>query len=359
MLCMLLGEEMRHKVFHRTKGVHRVRAVALALSASLASSVAFPMSVLAADKDEINGVASGTAPISSNNVASDSWAWGNGYLSGQVDGSRICAYNFYTERFEWYDLAEYAPLQQTLTDGNCDNDPPLAGGQNFTNGYAVFHAAQAMHSAKSNVGLCFPTDPNTGQERESDSYTKNHNGDWADDAANAIFAGDSDWVKQYRAVKKLNSNQARNAAHNYSPQSMPLPGSRTYAPITSFDSGKPPGMDDTTWQQSKPPTSPLGILAWRGEGAQSSISKATGDITEHVSNRLGLPQITYIFEVVGIISAILIIIFSLVELLIVNTPILMGIVKLRVAHGFLTVIVILMLPFLFDVFMSIVKFFMT
>lgn len=360
---------MRRKVFIEKRGaLLRTKAIAFVLSASLASSavsVVFPMSISRAegtDKSEINGAGDGGG-FSSDDVEEGWWK-----ASGERNGTRFCLWNYYTERLEWYDFAEWMGEDKSWAfDGDPNNDSPLSGGFNYStdlfdsNSYDL--AAQKafqMNGAYSEFQLI--KNPATGNYDATDSYRVNHDDDPDNDAANAIFVGDSDWTKHLKVIQKLNSNKARNEGHHYDPhKSIVLPGGRSFTPILEYSSTvqRPSGMDSATWEKIQPPTSPLGILAWSGNGAQSVISKAMNDISTRVGNRLGIYQITYILDIVGIISAILIIIFSLVELLIVNTPILMGIVKLRVAHGFLTVIIILLLPFIFDIFMTIVRFFMS
>ena len=75
----------------------------------------------------------------------------------------------------------------------------------------------------------------------------------------------------------------------------------------------------------------------------SDKAKYTTSISE-----LGLDAIVWILDYVGVIGAVIVIVASLVMLLIVNYPKTVAQTKQRIAQSFISVIIIGLLPLIFD-----------
>ena len=86
----------------------------------------------------------------------------------------------------------------------------------------------------------------------------------------------------------------------------------------------------------------------------------TWDILHNTSGptgqTLGLHALIWILDYAGILGSVIIIISSLIMLLVVNYPKTVAQTKQRIAQSFLTVVVIALLPLIFDVIYTLVSY---
>lgn len=102
---------------------------------------------------------------------------------------------------------------------------------------------------------------------------------------------------------------------------------------------------------------PFEILNNRGVRA---IDKQVGkdNFVGNLKNALGLTNLAFVLDFVGVVSAIIVIIISIIMLLLVNYPKTVAQTKQTMAHALITVMLIALLPLILDVIYNIILAFM-
>ena len=102
---------------------------------------------------------------------------------------------------------------------------------------------------------------------------------------------------------------------------------------------------------------PFDILNDNGKRSVDSLTVdgMSESATDYLMKQAGLPTIAYILDLVAVVSGVLLAIVALVMLILVNYPKTVAQVKQKIGQIFLILIVVAVLPVIFDFFYSLVR----